>query len=458
MKTIFVTFPFGIAARNVICSRLVEEICEKGFCVVIIAPQKSFELLRTIYSDETRVILEPYPKYDSFFKGGVNRDASLLEQMMMGLINASLDTGATRYRRKELWLQGRYCRFVIRWFFQKIFAGKYKWSEYFRKLDAKFFPDTWFKEIFDKYNPAAVFSPHVQFDFNLIKRARMEGVPSFGQILSIDNLSTKGNMRAKSDHLFVWNDLMKEEAVKYNTYDPEKVMSVGIPQYDIYHNKSILMPREEFYASIGADPQKALFVYASEAGISPDDKELVEFLLESQKLNKFIKPFNIVTRIHPRDPINPFEKFSNNPDVIIDDPRTNQCLFIDRWYPSMENIKFLVNLMYHSSLVLTIGGTVGLDAVGFGKPVVCFEFDFAPKPYYQSIRKYYDNFPHLRFWLDIGAFGTAKNREELIAEINNCLKSPDYKKRERAILIDRLFYKFDGRVGNRMAAAIMSNI
>lgn len=457
MKTIFITFPFGIAARNIISARIVGKLRKKGFRVVVFAPLKAHKMLREIYPDP-EVILENYPKYETFFYGGVFRDAGILERILIGLINASLETGATIYRRKELLFQKRYFRFIIRWIFQTIFSGHYGWSEFFRKLDEKFFPDPWFKEYFDKYKPCAVFSPHVQFDFNLIKRAKAEGVPSFGQILSVDNLTTKGNIRTKSDYLFVWNDVMKEEAACYNLYNPEYIISVGIPQYDLYFDKSILMSREEFCRKINADPLKKILVYASEAGDSLDDIELVEFLLESQEKGKFIKPINIVARSHPRDTRGVFGKFVNNPNVIVNDPYPGNDLFIDHWYPSIEQISFLVNLMYHSSIVFMMGSTIGLDATGFNKPVISLGFDLLPKPYCLSVRRYYDYFPHQRHWFDTGAFRIATDRENLIKEINRYLEHPEHEDEERKELVNKLFYKFDGRVGDRIVKELSSRI
>lgn len=457
MKTILITFPFGISARNVICARVAEKLREKGFCVVIIAPHKSHVLLRELYPDKN-IILETYPKYESFFKGGVNRGAGFIEQMLMGLINASLETGATKYRRRELLFQKRYFRFIARWIFQKIFNGHYSWSEYFRKLDERYFPDKWFGELFEKYKPCAVFSPHVQFDFNLIKRANAEGVLSFGQILSIDNLTTKGNIRAKSDYLFVWNDIMKNEAIKYNLYKTERVIPIGIPQYEIAYNKSGLLPRNEFCKRMGIDPKKHILLYASEAGDSPDDVKLLTCLTKSIRSGKIIEPLTIIARPHPRDYINPFESLKDNPEIKISDPRTKTDVFIDRWYPSRENIDLAANLLYHASVVMVTVSTMGLDACAYGRPVIAIGFDMKHRPIFLSPMKYYKYFEHQRYWLDTGAYKLVKNTEELIQQINTYLKYPEQDQEKRKELVNKLFYKFDGHVGDRIVNTILNRI
>lgn len=458
MKTIFITFPFGIAARNMICARVVEKLRERDFRVVIISPQKSHKMLREIYPDE-RVVLEPYPKYEEFFKGGINKEAGLLERILMGLINSSLSTGATTYRRYEQWLKKRYFTYFRRLFFQSIFSGHYGWSEYFRKLDEKFFPDTWFNELFERYKPDAVFSPHVQLDSHFIKHAKSKNVLSFGQILSVDNLTTKGNIRTKSDYLFVWNDIMKKEAMEYNLYKAEKVVPVGIPQYDIYYNKSVIMPRKEFFEKAGLDTEKELLFYASEATDTLDDAETVQFLAESLEKGRFIRPINILVRPHPRDwRTDNFECLRGLKNVVLDDPRANTDIFIDRWYPSMDSVYWLMNCIYHSSLVIMMGSTIGLDSIGFDKPVISLGFDMKPKPYYLSVRRYYDYFSHQRLWFDENSFRIATNPENLVVEINRYLEHPEYERAERKKLINKLFYKFDGHVGDRIVENIISNI
>ncbi|NQU83604.1 MAG: CDP-glycerol glycerophosphotransferase family protein [Parcubacteria group bacterium] len=456
-KIIFITLPFGISARNVICARIVKKLIEKDFRVVIIAPQKSHELLRKFYPSQD-IILEPYPKYEGFFKGGVFKEAGIFERILMGLINSSINTSAVKCRRRELLLKKKYFNFITRWIFQTIFGGYYRSAEIFRKLDAKYFPDKWFGELFKKYQPTAVFSPHVQFDFNLIKRAKAEGVPSFGQILSIDNLTSKGNIRAKSDYLFVWNDTMKKEAIKYNTFSPSQVKLVGIPQFDIYFDKSILMTREEFCSQIGADINKQILVHASEARESPNDREFLDFILEAQKNNCFVKSFSIIAREHPRDTSNPFKKFEGVSNVFVSRQQSAEGVFIDKWYPSYENIKFSVNLMYHASIVLMTGGTIGLDAAGFDKPVISLGFDFLPKHYLESIERYHDHFPHIHTLFYNGGLRVAKNKENLIKEINRYLKNPEYDREKRKELTNDLFYKFDGHAGDRIVENIISNI
>lgn len=454
MKTIFVTFPFGITARNIICSRLIEHLRAKDFKVVVITPKKSHEFLSGIFKDEN-IIFEDFPLYEEMRKN-IFDTMSFAERVLIGFINSPLDTGATRCQRMALLHnQKKYIRFVARWTFQTIFQNKYRFSDFCRMLDAKFFPDTSFNELFDKYSPSAVFSPHVQFDVHLLKQARQRKILSFGMPISTDTMTTKGMIRVKSDYLLVWNEIMKGEAVKFNTYKPENVFLVGIPQYDFSFEKRGLMSREEFFAKAKLDPNKEFILYASEATDSEDDAEMVKYLVEGLRSGIIKENVSILVRPHPRDwRKDTFELLKGIDEVVVDDPRSNTDIFLDRWYPSMENIVWLVNSIYHSKLVIMMGSTMGLDATCFGKPVISLGFDTRPKTYYKSVRKYYDMFPHQQYWFSTGAYRIAESKESLILEINRYLEHPEFETAERKILIDKLFYKFDGKVGERIADVI----
>jgi CDP-glycerol glycerophosphotransferase (TagB/SpsB family) len=123
----------------------------------------------------------------------------------------------------------------------------------------------------------------------------------------------------------------------------------------------------------------------------------------------------------------------------------------------MDNIKLAANLLYHSALVIVTVSTMGLDACSYNKPVITIGFDLHKRPIYQSALRYYKFFDHQRYWLDTGAYKLVQSKEELISQINTYLKHPETDNDARQKLIDKIFYKFDGRVGERMANIIMDN-
>ncbi|MBI2099170.1 CDP-glycerol glycerophosphotransferase family protein [Candidatus Uhrbacteria bacterium] len=450
-KKILITFPFGIAARNMISAGVIEKLLARGCDIIIAAPESGFRLLREVYKGE-KITLIPYPDYGKLYL--INHGRGFAERFLVALINSTLNTRTVRWFKKKMLLRKKYLLYAALSMPHFFLRGNMRALELLRRLDDKFFPDKIFKKIFDEHKPDAAVSTHVQMEHRFIKRAKAQGVPSIGCVLSIDNLTSKGVIRAKPDLLLVWNELMKQEALTHNNFKPERVLPVGISQYDIYHDASIFTSRAEFCKKINVDPASNIVLYASEAAQSRDDAEMVDLLLNAKHENRFVKPVSIVARIHPRDTNNPFKKFIGNAEVYIDDSRTDQSAFVDKWYPSRENIIWLANLIYHSSLTVMTGSTFAFDVSCLDKPVISLNFDLLPTPYFTSKNQFYKEYDHHDYWLKTGAIRLADGPDSLISEINRYLLHPEAEAAEREQLRRKIVYKYDGHVGDRIAEAI----
>ena len=110
----------------------------------------------------------------------------------------------------------------------------------------------------------------------------------------------------------------------------------------------------------------------------------------------------------------------------------------------------LADLLYHSDVVVAFASTLAIDAAVLGKPVVFIGFDGNPRPYWQSLRQYYD-FDHQRFLINTGGVKLAANMDDLIRNVQNYLNNPDLDKKERKNVTDIFCWKMDGRSGERVA-------
>ena len=112
----------------------------------------------------------------------------------------------------------------------------------------------------------------------VVLAARRAGVPTATFIFSWDNLSSKGRIAAPFDHYLVWSRAMRDELLAYYPdVSPERVHIVGTPQFDPYGDTSMLMSRADFFASIGADPDRPLICYSGgDTGNCPQDHHHVQ--------------------------------------------------------------------------------------------------------------------------------------------------------------------------------------
>ena len=106
----------------------------------------------------------------------------------------------------------------------------------------------------------------------LMRAAVQAGVPTIGAVASWDNLTTKGPLLPRMDQLLVWNDLLKDEAMRYHDYRSENIVVTGAPHHNIaFADRSQFADRATFFARLGLDATKRLITYAGEDPvIAPD--------------------------------------------------------------------------------------------------------------------------------------------------------------------------------------------
>ena len=64
--------------------------------------------------------------------------------------------------------------------------------------------------------------------------AKKQNILVIGMVKSWDNLVKDIPIRLRPDILFVWNEVMKNQAINYQYIPKNKIKIVGIPQFDIY--------------------------------------------------------------------------------------------------------------------------------------------------------------------------------------------------------------------------------
>jgi hypothetical protein len=119
-----------------------------------------------------------------------------------------------------------------------------------------------------------------------VKCARRLGVRSALCVASWDNLTSKGLMRIAPDHVVVWNDAQKDEAVRLHGLRADQVMVTGAQLFDRWFAAAPSRTREEFCARVGLDPARPFVLYVgSSMFIAPDEVPFVERWLAAVRSN-----------------------------------------------------------------------------------------------------------------------------------------------------------------------------
>lgn len=413
-RTIFISIPGGSYARDLLRSGLLDLIlAEPDVRVVILSPA---------YRD---------PAFTTEFKS----DRISYERLVY-----------VKPRVQHLALEK--CRQTMG--FSRISAIAWSWFE------ARLFPDPHYADVFRRYQPCLVVTPTPGLqpaDIPLLRRAIAERVPTLTVVQSWDNLVTKGMFGARPQVLAVWNERMKEEAVRIHHYRPEDVFVVGPVQMDHYFDSRSFMEREEFFRILELDPGLPLVTVATGSPFFVrDHRYLLDILLDARRRGAFGTPIQILLRLHPADDIAFYERYRGCPSLAFSTP--GEKLPTLAWNPSWKDTLLLANIVRYSDVVVNVASTLTLEAALLDRPVVIVAFDPNDPPMTERLRET-AFVRHYRYILDKNALIVADGPEALIEGIRRSLEQPgEFREGRRRAAMEAFGY-LDGKAKERVADLIL---
>jgi hypothetical protein len=289
-----------------------------------------------------------------------------------------------------------------------------------------------YTSFFQKQRPGIVFCSHQRPSIVLpaILAARALSIPTATFIFSWDNITSKGRIVAPFDHYFVWSEHMKGELLRYYPDTPSaNIHIVGTPQFEPYADKSLLLPKEEFFRSISADPNRPLICYSGgDRGTCPEDQEHVGVLLGLIRSGQIRNHPQVIVRPSPADDGKRFDAVRKKfPELLFAQPKWTHEAAHDwsRIIPAPEDIGILANLTQYATMNVNLGSTMTLDFGLHDVPVVNIAFDVASPPSFgMPLWDYYYFFEHYRPVVEYGAARFARSSEQLAEYVNAYLDNP----------------------------------
>lgn len=446
MKTVFITITRGSVIRNYFHTGIIKKLLERNVRVVALVPfYENKDLLKEFSAPN--LIFEPlvWPKKIKF--------ESLFIELFRGLIFN--DTIRTYYKYKFLTYEPKYLYYYPRaifYSFVKRLPGVKKISRIF---DLYLNPQYESDYLFKKYKPDLVFctTPHERGDVGVIKSARRFKVFVTGMPKSWDNLS-KTLFPVKLDKIFVWSDYMKDEALRFQGYTEDEVSVVGIPQFDFYANKNLLLTREDFCQSVHLDPKKKIILYGS-TGCGFDENGYLELVHKYQE-EGFLKDIQVLMRPHvgyagEMEKFDPLEKYEG---FVVDRSDKQSKQLKDKWDISINHIKNLYNSLYHADVCVNIASTLTLDSTACGTPVVNICFDLIKEDFHKSIARVYET-DYMSAVMSFRGTWVVRKKEDFLGFLNEALLNKNGKKNERKEILDYFICNVDGKSSDKLAEGIV---
>jgi hypothetical protein len=331
-------------------------------------------------------------------------------------------------------------------FFSYIAPQSFWTNDLFTKLELIFAPrSSLYNEKIKLYKPDLVITATPgfnHFDAEAIILSRKAGLKTAAINFSWDNLHNGGMHFRRPDYLIVWNNIIKNTAIKEYGYSPDKVFVSGTMRFDAYFNKSEKeVSREEFLLSKDLDPkEKTILITTVTKGNYPDEDVLLGELLKARDQGKFKGTPNILVRMHPKEEFYKFKTYldSNIKGLHVEYPgkllSKEMGTNIEIHEEDIQNLKWTLK---YCDVSINYLSTMTLESFIFDKPVVNINY---PDKYHRGY-----TFRHYKPIIDAGAVFLPKSFDLLVEDVNKCLNNPNSLKKERDKVFNDFTYFKDGK-------------
>ncbi len=319
-------------------------------------------------------------------------------------------------------------------------------------------------EILKKDNPSHLFFTHQRPPYlaPFLYAAIQMKIPTSTFIFSWDNLASKGRMLGTFNNFLVWSNLMKEELLYfYPNVKNEEVQVVGTPQFEPYVLDKYKSSRENFLSKFGLNSTKKIICYScADVTIGPNDPIVIKTIAEAIRNNEIQAEVQLLVRTSPAEDDSRFKSIRDEfPEIIWNVPkwiltRENHQESWSQRIPSDEDITDLRSLLENADLSINMCSTMSLDFMLFDKPVINTVFGNQKNGLYNDQR--FLNYNHYKKVIDGNAVTIAKNKQELIDQINQTFNNPNERKTDRKAMIDlQIGKKLEG-TSERIAKTLAS--
>lgn len=314
------------------------------------------------------------------------------------------------------------------------------------------------KEVISEYRPDLVFLTTIFARLPSVDlEAFNQGIKTIAFVQSWDNPTTKGPMPFIPDIIAVWNETLTREMMDFHHIDKERIVTVGVPQFDHYLDVGSFQSRQELEVENGVGPGRRILCYTTGTPWTcPYDLELVELIYGCVVGNAFREQCHLVVRTHPTDERD-YSRFENLPFLTfhslgqIKNP-------LDSWGPTRRDMYRFASLMKHADIVINVASTTTIDAAFFDTPVVNIAFDGETnQDYIRSNRRYYE-YCHYENIVKTGGVSLCYDKASFIAAVNEYMVDSSLRSEGRARIVREQCWRPDGLAGKRLADLVLSEV
>jgi CDP-glycerol glycerophosphotransferase (TagB/SpsB family) len=448
-------FPHGFAARMILRAGVAERLVSQGARVTIVSPN----------AEESYFQQECLEAGAAFFQEpkNIGRMANWFRSHRAYLLDDVMNNPALKAQHV-----GRFHGRPLQGFFMELVNRTAARSVVFQKssraLERRLNRSEEIHELLSGLRPdlLVVFTPFGQNDTLYLLHAIELGIPVVCEMLSWDNITSKGTPLLMPDYFISWGPIMTQEMIKWYGFPPEKIFECGVPHFDVYRRTEKFTPRDALLREFNLNTGRPYIFYGMVARIFvPNEMEIVRWLVERINSNSFSKPCSLIIRPHPQMVSGYYSNGKDldnlrsltGPNVAVDVPPVLSDTLA--WDLPKRDMYHLASLLAGCAMCINASSTLCLDACMLDRPVVNIGFDGSQDlPYEQSARRGLD-YIHMTKLLSLGGVRLVRSFGELQNQINAYLEDPGLDREGRRLTVSQECGPADGRAAERVADTLL---
>jgi hypothetical protein len=194
------------------------------------------------------------------------------------------------------------------------------------------------------------------YEADVIKVARLLGIPSILIPWSWDTLSSKAVIHEHPDRILVWNDVQANEAVELHGIPRDRVEVVGAANFDRFFSQVDTLERPR-----SGDRRKTIIYAGSSSNVAPDEPEVFARWLEAVRSCNDPAVRDAWVRVRPHPGSGPWRTWS---------PPADPLVALEQW-PRHDPDR-LAPLLAGADAVVALNTSAELEAAVAGRPVLTF--------------------------------------------------------------------------------------
>jgi CDP-glycerol glycerophosphotransferase (TagB/SpsB family) len=216
---------------------------------------------------------------------------------------------------------------------------------------------------------------------------------------------------------------------------------MGTPQFEPYVMAKYETTFEKFQAKFHLDENSKTICYScADVSIGINDPIVISAIANAIRNKQIEEKVQLLVRTSPAEDDARFKTIREDfPEIIWNVPkwiltRENHAETWSQRVPSQEDVVDLRAILEYVDLNINMCSTMSLDFMLFDKPVINTVFGNPENGMYDDQR--FLNFVHFKKVVDSGAVTIAKNKYELIDQINHALNNLKERSGQRAAMIN----------------------